>query len=139
MLLFHAQLASDKIQRLNPVGAFINGRDFHISQELFHRILAAEAVTAVALHGRFGNLEADIGAVGLDDGRKDFGNAEPFVFLRFVPGHFLPVETVSGKVNETAHGVDRGLHGQQHSADVRVLDDGDTGALGFLNSMRDDP
>ena len=67
----HDQLASHKIHGLNPVCSLIQGEDFGVSQVLFKRVLAGEAVAAQALNGRFTNPEAHVGAVSFHDRRDE--------------------------------------------------------------------
>src|SRR5512135_2334382 len=51
-----AQLAADKIKRLNAIGAFINLRDARVAHELLHAMLGDVAVTPEDLlrHHRIG-------------------------------------------------------------------------------------
>ncbi|MNG20600.1 hypothetical protein D3C84_1048710 [compost metagenome] len=61
------QFASNQIQRLDAVGALVELGDAAVAHQLFHAPLANEAVPAVQLHTKAGDLLTAIGKEGFDD------------------------------------------------------------------------
>ena len=99
-------------------------RDPAVPQILGHAGLLDVAHAAVDLQADRGQLDAEVGAPRFGYGRQQLGQFSPSLPLRLVmvvPGQ---VNRRRVGVEQGAHGLDVGLHGQQHAPHISILDDG---------------
>ena len=118
------ELAADKVVCLDAGGALVDRRDPRIAPMLSRAGLLNVAHPAMDLHAERGNVDAVLGAPAFGDWRQEIdltlcGRAHRFVWMGMG-------DVVSGGdlIEQTAHGIDPGLHGGQHAPHVRMMDDG---------------
>ena len=135
---FHHQFTAQKIRGLNAVGAFIDGADFTIPEDLFHGIRFGVAISAEKLHALHAHIEAPFAAIGFDNRGENFSEARIVRFLFFGGGadHFIEAK---GRIKrQAAHAFNQSLHFKQHPAHIRVPDDGHLGR-GGIGAVFDGP
>ena len=118
-----AQLAADKIQRLDAVGALVELRDARVAHQLLHAVLADVAVAAEDLHAQVGHVEAGVGEEGLDDRRHQRDQVVGLLAL-FLVGMLLgDIDGDGDPQRHSAGAFVQRPHGQQVPAHVRMHDD----------------
>ena len=119
----HGQLAADEVHGLDAVGALVDGGDAGIAEVLGDAGLLDVAHPAEDLDGGGGDLDAEVGAPSLADGDEEvdaFLSGGPGVLVLALVGM---VDAAAGPVDEAAQRLELRLHGEQHPADVGMLDD----------------
>ena len=119
----HRQLAADEVERLNAVGALVDRRDAGIAQMLGRAGLLDEAHAAEHLNGKAGDFHAGIGGVGLGERGQQVRQPSGRLAVFLVGAVNTPVDRCGVPVGERSHAFGAGLHGQEHPAHVRMLDD----------------
>ena len=116
-------LAAEKVERLDAVGALVDGGDLHIPQVLLHRVVAAVAVTAEDLDAELRCPERLVGRVGLHDGNHEVEHVVVVLLLALRVGAHAEVGGPSRARDERPGALCISLHQHEVSPNVGVPDD----------------
>ena len=119
----HQHLASEQVERLDGVGAFVDHVDAGVAHVLLHAPLGDVAVAAVDLHRLRGGDPAVVGDERLDDGREQGHQVGRLLAHAFVGMMQFAVDLQRDEGGEGAAALGVGLGRQQHAAHVRMHDD----------------
>ncbi len=119
----HRQLAPDQINRLNAVGAFVNGGDAGVAVMLGSAGFLDEAYAAEHLQREAGAFDTDIRGKGLADGCQQIGKAAGLgagCFIRFGLG---AIDRTSIQIDDRARRLSQRPHRHQIAAHIGMFDD----------------
>ena len=118
------QLAVHQVHALDAVGAFVDGGDAHVAQMLGDAGFLDVAHAAEHLHRQVGHLDARGRRPGLDHRSQQLDAGVDGLAHRRVGVALRDVDTRGDVVGQRPRRLHQGPRGQQHAADVGVLDDG---------------
>ncbi|MNQ76734.1 hypothetical protein D3C85_915820 [compost metagenome] len=116
-------LASEQVEGLDAVGAFVDLGDAHVAHQLLLAPLADVAVAAEYLLAVHAAVQADVGEEGL--GQRGEQGDQGFGLLAFlgIGGELRQVQLLADVAGKGAAALGHGFHAQQHAPDVGVHDD----------------
>ena len=116
-------LASQQVEGLDAVGAFVDRVQAIVAVVLFHRVFAGVAVAAEDLDRQLVGLQAELRGPGLDDRGQQVEQVVGLAALFVVFQGLAVVEQARGVQAQVEGAFDIGLLGQQHAPHVGVADD----------------
>ena len=129
-----AELAADKIERLDAVGAFVDLRNARVAHELLHAVLGDVAVAAEHLLRHHGVGKTGVGAHAFDHRRQQaheiVGALAFFLVLRAMGDVALERGPQHQRARRFVEGADR----HQRAAHIRMHDDRIGGLVGKLGA-----
>ncbi len=121
----HDHLAAQQIERMNAVGALVNGVEPIVSVELLDVVVAGIPVSAVDLDGQAVGLHAPLRRPALGDRSQHLQQQRGLVSIGIGWGRECLVDEAAAIQPERQCALDVTLLGQQHSAHVGMGDDRD--------------
>ena len=134
--LGHQYFTTQKVQRLNAGGAFVDHADTGITYVLLHTPLRDKPVATEYLHTQVGCFVTDFGQERLGDrGEEAQGFIGRFtIFLGLTAVN--DISLLCGQVNQSTGAFCNRFLAQQHATNIRVNDDRISDTLGVLRTTQ---